>query len=133
MRTGQCLCGAVTYELDAEPQMMALCHCRDCQRVTGGEPAAVALVPAGSFKLRQGEMKAFASRGDSGSMVERNFCPECGSHLLSRLSGGPFDGVKVGTLNEPLALQPQMEIWTSSAQAWGHHPEGAMRFEKNPG
>jgi hypothetical protein len=119
--------------MEAEPTMLALCHCRDCQRVTGGEPAAVALIPRDSFKVRQGAMKAYACQGESGNTVERNFCPECGSHMLSRLQDGPWEAVKVGTLDEPLALQPQMEIWTSSAQPWAHHVEGAMRFEKNPG
>lgn len=133
MRTGRCLCGAVTYELSSEPQMMALCHCRDCQHVTGGEPAAVALIAKGGFKLRQGELRTYACQGDSGNRVERHFCAACGSHLLSGLESGPFDAVKVGTLDEPLPLQPQIEIWTSSAQPWAHHPEGAMRFEKNPG
>jgi hypothetical protein len=133
MRTGQCLCGAVTYELNDEPQMLALCHCRDCQRVTGGEPAAVALIPKGGFRVRQGELKTYACQGESGNTVERRFCPECGSHLLSCLAGGPFDAVKAGTLDEPLSLQPQIEIWTSSAQPWAHHPEGVARFEKNPG
>jgi hypothetical protein len=133
MRSGHCLCGAVAYELEAEPTMLALCHCRDCQRVTGGEPAAVALVPKGSFKISHGTMKAYACQGDSGNRVERNFCPECGSHLLSRLQDGPWEAVKAGTLDEPLAIRPQLEIWTASAQPWAHHPEGVASFEKNPG
>ena len=133
MHTGQCACGAAAYELIAEPQMMALCHCRACQYVSGGSPAVVAIAPAGSFKLTRGELKAYWRESDSGEMVDRNFCPECGTHVVSRLNDGPFVAVKVGTLDEPLQLRPQMEIWTSEAPPWAHHVEGAARFDKNPG
>ena len=133
MRSGRCLCGAVAYELTAEPQMLALCHCRDCQYITGGEPMAVAVAPPGSFRLTRGELRTYMAQADSGNMVDRNFCPTCGTQVVNRLQAGPFVAVTVGTLDEPLALQPQMEIWTVSAQPWAHHPDGAARFDKNPG
>jgi len=133
MRTGRCLCGAVVYELSAEPQMLALCHCRDCQYVSGGEPAAVAVAPAGGFSLIRGQMKAYRSKGASGNLADRHFCEACGTHIVSRLESGPFFAVKVGTLDEPLALAPQMEIWASSALPWAHRPEGIASFEANPG
>jgi hypothetical protein len=123
----------VAYELTAEPQLMALCHCRDCRHVTGGEPAAVAIAPAGSFRLTQGEMKAYWREGASGNSADRNFCPECGTHLVSRLHSGPFVAVMVGNLDEPLGLAPQMEVWTASALPWAHRPDGAQRFEQNAG
>lgn len=132
MRTGQCLCGSVAYELAAEPLMLAFCHCRACQYISGGEPAAVAVAPAGTFRLTQGKLKAYRSKADSGNMADRHFCPECGTHVVSRLEAGPIVAVKVGTLDRPLSLQPQMELWTANAQPWAHRPEVAMRFEKNP-
>lgn len=132
MRTGRCLCGAVRYELAVEPQTFALCHCRDCQYVTGGEPAAVAVAPGEAFRVTQGALKAYRSVGDSGAEVARNFCPECGTQVMSAIAGGLI-AVKVGTLDEPLASAPQIEVWTASAQPWAHHPDGVMRFERNPG
>jgi hypothetical protein len=123
----------VTYELTAEPQMFALCHCRDCQYVSGGGPSCVAVAPAGSFRLIQGALKAYRLAADSGNMVDRNFCPECGTQVVSRLESGPFVAVTVGTLNEPPPTGPQMEIWTCRAPPWAHHPQGATRFERNPG
>jgi hypothetical protein len=132
MRAGRCLCGVTAYELTVEPQMLAFCHCRDCQYVSGGEPAAVAVAPAGSFRLTKGELKVYRTQGDSGGVADRHFCPECGTHIVSRLESGPFLAVKAGTLDEPLSLQPQMEIWTASAQPWAHHPDGAARFDRNP-
>jgi hypothetical protein len=114
--------------------MLALCHCRNCQYIAGGEPVAVAVVSAGSFRLSQGELKAYWATADSGNRVDRNFCPECGTHLVNRLNAGQsIIAVPVATLDEPLPLQPRMEIWTASAQPWAHHPDGVAQFEKNPG
>jgi len=123
----------VAYELTAEPQMVALCHCKDCQHISGGEPMAVALVPPGGFRLTQGTLKAFRTRAASGNVADRHFCADCGSQLASRLDGGPFVAVMVGNLDEPLDMSPQVEVWTSTAQAWAHHPEGTTRFEQNAG
>jgi hypothetical protein len=132
MRTGRCLCGAVAFELTAEPQMLAFCHCRDCQYISGGEPAAVAVAPAGTFRVTQGELKAYRSKAQSGAMADRHFCAACGTHVVSRLDGGPFLAVKVGTLDDVPPLQPQMELWTASAQPWAHRPDVALSFEQNP-
>jgi hypothetical protein len=134
MLTGRCLCGAIAYEVEAEPQAFAFCHCRDCQYITGGQPSAAVVVPAGSLRLLRGELKTFWTRGFSGAMADRNFCPECGTLIASRLKAqSPFVAVMAGTLDEPPPLQPQMEIWTSTAQPWAHRPEGVTAFERNPG
>lgn len=131
MRTGQCLCGDVTYEMNAEPQMVVLCHCRACQSVSGGGPAVVAVFPAGSFRLTKGALKTYWRQADSGAKADRHFCADCGTHLVSRLQDSPFVAVKVGTLDAPLEMTPQLEIWTSTAPPWAHHIEGATRFERN--
>jgi len=131
MHTGGCLCGAVRFELTAEPQMFGFCHCRDCQRLTGGEPVAVVVGPRESFRLTRGALKAFRSTAASGNVADRHFCPECGTHVASRLEAGPFMAVRVSTLDEPPSLQPQFEIWTSTAQPWAHRPPGLASFEEN--
>jgi hypothetical protein len=114
--------------------MLALCHCRNCQYISGGEPVAVAVAPAGSFKVTRGQLKAYWAVADSGRRVDRNFCPECGTHLANRLNAGsPFVAVPVATLDEALPLEPQMEVWAASARSWAHHPPGVASFEKNPG
>jgi len=55
--TGGCSCGAIRYEITAEPSTMLKCHCRDCQRVTGGGFAAAVLVPVESFRLTRGQLR----------------------------------------------------------------------------
>jgi len=123
----------VAYELTDEPQMLALCHCRDCQYITGGEPVAVAIAPAGAFNLTKGALAAYWAPAASGNRVDRNFCAICGTHLVNRLNAGsPFVAVPVATLDEPPPLQPQLEVWTASARPWAHHPEGVATFARNP-
>jgi hypothetical protein len=131
MATGRCLCGAAVYELTVEPQMFGFCHCKDCQKLSGGEPAAVVIGPRDSFRLTQGALKAYRVTSASGAVADRHFCPECGTHIASRLEAGPFMAVKVATLDEPPALQPAFEIWTSTAQPWAHRPAGVASFAEN--
>jgi hypothetical protein len=131
MRTGRCLCGAAAYEISVEPQMFGFCHCRDCQRLSGGEPVAVVLGPRDSFRLTQGELTAYRCTAASGNVADRHFCPQCGTHIASRLEAGPFMAVRVSTLDDPPALSPQFEIWTSTAQIWAHRPPGVASFEEN--
>jgi len=131
MRTGGCLCRKVRYELSVEPQMFGLCHCKDCQHLSGGEPVAIVIGPRDSFKLIAGKLKAHRRTAASGNVVDRHFCPECGTHIVSRLDAGPIMAVRVSTLDEPPPLQPQFEIWASTAQAWAHHPQGVASFAEN--
>jgi hypothetical protein len=131
MRTGGCLCGSVRFELTAEPGMFGFCHCRDCQHLSGGEPVAVVVGPRESFRVTQGELKAYRNIAASGNVTDRHFCADCGAHIASRLEAGPFMAVRVSTLDEPTGLQPQFEIWTSSAQPWAHRPAGVASFEEN--
>src|SRR5947199_1255947 len=85
--SGGCACGAVRYECTAEPIMMFKCHCRDCQRVTGGGFVAGLLVPASAFRLMQGQLRYHFTPRDAGGKHKRGFCAECGS----RLTGREFD------------------------------------------
>ena len=89
---GGCMCGAVRYESTADAVMQASCYCRDCQRSTGSAFAPVLLVPKEAFKLTKGELKHYEVKGDSGNKVSRAFCANCGSPIMSLLSGMPFIG-----------------------------------------
>jgi hypothetical protein len=73
--TGGCLCGA-----------SGNCHCRDCQKSSGGGFVAVMAVPATSLKV-EGQVKYFESKADSGNTFSRGFCPECGARLFGKSSG----------------------------------------------
>jgi hypothetical protein len=130
---GGCYCGAVRYVADGEPMMKAQCHCRECQYITGGAPNLFMALPADGFAYTQGEPSRF-TRSDLERPVTREFCPTCGTHLLTRPPGFAGVIVKIGSLDDPsLFGGPDMAIYTLDKQAFHHVPEGLPAFERMPG
>ncbi len=118
--SGGCLCGEVRYATDADAAFSGNCHCLDCQRVSGGPYAPVMMFPVGAVTIT-GEPRYFVSKGDSGSMIERGFCQNCGSQLFLKLEAIPgLFGVRPGSLDDPSLFQPGMDFYVSSAQPWDH-------------
>ena len=130
--TGGCYCGAVRYEAEGEPLMQAQCHCRECQYITGGSPNMFVAMPAGGFSYTKGAPKQF-KRSDLERPVTREFCPECGTHLTTRVPGLPAVVVKVGTLDDPKQFgTPQMAIYCIDKQPFHQIPDGLATFERLP-
>jgi len=131
---GGCYCGAVRYQATGEPQFKGQCHCRECQYITGGHPNVVMGMPESGFAYIKGSPKQFR-RSDLASPVTREFCGQCGTHLLTRppqLSGVVL--IKVGTLDDPSVFGgPQMAIFTIDKQSFHHIPDGVPAFERVPG
>lgn len=128
--SGGCACGAIRYRTDAEPMVMLNCHCRDCQRATGGAYAAILVVPKASVTV-EGAPKFHTVTGDSGSAVERGFCDRCGSPLAITLARMPeIYGVFAGSLDDPARYQPKVELFTGSAQPWCAMLDGTKKFPK---
>ena len=133
MPTGGCLCGAVRYRVDAEPMFQFACHCRACQHATGGSPTLGMIVPAATLTITQGAPKGYASRSESGSEVERQFCADCGAPLFSKLQSQPqLMVVKVGSLDDPSAFKIGVDMWMSAAQSWHRPHDGAVSLPGNP-
>jgi hypothetical protein len=127
--TGGCACGAIRYEINAEPIVMFTCHCRDCQRTSGGPYTPVFYVPAKAFKITKGSPHYYGTTSEMGGHNKRGFCPECGS----RLFGGASEqgqGVTASSLDDPTLFKPQFEIWTSDAQPWDHMDPNMPKHEK---
>jgi hypothetical protein len=118
--SGGCACGAVRYEVEAEPIVMLNCHCRDCQRASGSAYAAIVVVPKSAVRL-EGELRFHKVLGDNGKAVERGFCPACGSPIGTKLEKIPdILGLQAGSLDDPSRHRPTMDIFTASAQPWDH-------------
>jgi hypothetical protein len=127
--SGGCACGAIRYECNAEPIVMFNCHCRDCQRATGGPFSAVVYVPAKAFKITKGSPRYYKTSSEGGGHNLRGFCPECGS----RLFGGGSDrgqGTNASSLDDPSLFRPRFDIFTSDAQPWDQMHPKLPKFEK---
>jgi hypothetical protein len=110
---GGCYCGKVRYLAEGEPTLKAQCHCRECQYISGGAPNMFVLMPPGGFKYTKGTPKTF-TRSDLEKPVTREFCAECGTHLVTRRPGLPAVILKVGTLDDPSLFgeHAQMAIYS---------------------
>ncbi len=131
---GGCYCGAVRFKAVGEPLFKAQCHCRECQYISGGSPNLVMGVPESGFAYTKGSAKPYR-RSDLENPATREFCPDCGTHLLSKAPGVPGAVMlKVGTLDDPSVFGgPQMAIFTIDKQSFHHVPDGVAVFERTPG
>ena len=131
---GGCYCGAVRYQATGDAIFSGQCHCRQCQYISGGQPNIVMGMPEAGFTYTKGAAKPFR-RADLATPVTREFCAECGTHILSRAPGLPGTVlIKVGTFDDPtLFTGPQMVIYTIDKQPFHHVPEGVPTLERVPG
>ena len=111
--TGGCQCGAVRYALYAEPDV-GICHCRMCQKATGGLFLASAGVPLAQFAWTKGEPAVF----QSSSVAERGFCRECGTPLFFRYLAKDKIDVTIGSLDDPAAAKPTSQVGVESRVPW---------------
>ena len=131
---GRCYCGQIRYRAEGEPVMKLQCHCRECQYISGGSPNVTMGMPEAGFAYTKGAPKIFR-RSDLATPVTREFCGNCGTHLLSRAPAAP--GVvllKVGTFDDPsLFGGAQTAIYTCDKQIFHVVPEDIPVFERVPG
>jgi hypothetical protein len=131
---GGCLCGGVRYRCSTAPVAVLFCHCKDCQRCTGGPFAVVAVVRSGAVEIVQGQTRSHTVTGEDGGRVFREFCPACGSPLFSGLEADRrLIGIKAGSLDDSSQLKPTMHIWTDSAVAWLPIADELPKTPRNPG
>jgi hypothetical protein len=117
---GGCHCGYITYEGEVDPDKTAICHCTDCQTLSGAAFRAVIPVPDHSFSLLSGAPTIYVKAAESGAKRAQGFCPRCGSSIYSTAAGdGPKDYyVRVGTVHQRDRLVPKVQIWSRSRQRW---------------
>lgn len=129
-REGGCACGAVRYRLTSAPMFVHCCHCLDCQRQTGSAFAINALIEADRVMLLSGDPQPVAVPTDSGRPHEIFRCPRCQAAVWSVYGGrSVLRFVRVGTLDQPSALAPDVHIYTRSKVPWVTLPSGVPAFE----
>ena len=130
---GGCACGAIRYESTAEPVMMFYCHCRDCQRSSGGPFSSYVIVPKEALKLLQGSLRFHDSPSQRGGKTHRGFCPDCGSPILVKTdSQANIVAIRTASLDDPSWFNPQMDTWTSDAHTWDQMNPALAKFKQYP-
>jgi hypothetical protein len=131
--TARCACGSVTFEFDTDPDFIAICHCLDCKKASGGEAATWFGVPADDFTLTSGETRAFSYIADSGKTLDRNACPTCSARLYtSNLESFPgLVFVQLGSLDDPSFIVPKLEMFVKRRLPWVK-PLDMPQFEAMP-
>lgn len=117
---GGCHCGSVRYEAEVDPAKTVICHCTDCQIISGAPFRTVVFVPEEQFKILSGDMKTYVKTADSGAKRALNFCPRCGTHIYATSvgDGAKTLGVRVGTSNQRNELRPLKQYWCRSELDW---------------
>lgn len=128
---GGCDCRKVRYRMMTPPLFVHCCHCRWCQRETGSAFVLNALIEADRVELLQGTPDVVLTPSASGKGQKIARCPLCRIALWSNYAGAGdrLRFVRVGTLDDPDRLPPDIHIYTASKQPWVVLPEGALVFE----
>lgn len=117
--TGRCHCGSIRYEAEVDPARVSMCHCADCQMLTGSAFRVNVPAPAETFRLQGGPPKIYVKTADSGNKRAHAFCPECGTPVYATgLSNQTVYSLRLGCLDQRHALEPVRQIWCKSALPW---------------
>lgn len=124
---GGCFCGAVRYEISAEPKSLVHCHCVDCRRASGASSLAWVIIPTEGFRWLSGEPKTFASS----PRVTRTFCGNCGTPLTYRYESSANIDVTTASLDDPNPFGPIKEIWVEQRLGWDVLDEELPHFARS--
>ena len=118
---GACHCGYITFTAIADPATAGVCHCTDCQTLSGSAFRTTIRAEPGSFKLRSGSPSIYIkTTAESGNKREHAFCPRCGTSIYAMSVGAEPKqySLRFGTLRDRDGIAPQRQIWTRSRVAW---------------
>lgn len=117
---GGCHCGALTYEAEVDVDKVTVCHCTDCQKMSGTAFRTVGHAAEKNFKLLSGEPKIYEKVAESGARRAMAFCGNCGTQIYGTSVGeGPkVYGIRLGTASQRDSLTPQRQIWGRSSMPW---------------
>ncbi|HXC27165.1 MAG TPA: GFA family protein [Stellaceae bacterium] len=131
--TGGCHCGHIKYEAEVDPATVRVCHCNDCQKLTGTAfRTNIASLPD-TFRLTSGTPKTYLKTAESGNKRAHGFCPECGTpiYATSPEPNPPSYGLRVGGIDQRKQFaSPNVQIWCESAMPWSMDITEVNRVER---
>ena len=131
---GRCLCGAIEYEAEVDPSSGLICHCTDCQQLTGTAFSTFVFAPRAGFRLLSGAPKIYFKTGSSGAKRAQAFCPNCGSRIYASAAVAEPEryNLRLGTIRQRRELRPQRQIWCRSAFDWVMELGPVKQFPREP-
>ena len=127
---GRCHCGKITFEADIDPETVGICHCTDCQTLSGTAFRTVVPAKKENFKM-SGQPRIYVKTAESGNQRAQAFCPDCGTPLYATQPENPqVYGIRVGTARQRAELKPQRQVWCRSALGWLGELDAGKRIEK---
>jgi hypothetical protein len=120
---GRCHCGQIRYEAEVDPARVSICHCTDCQMLTGSVYRVSVSVDAASWRLLSGTPKIYIKTADSGVRRRHAFCPTCGTPVSASADTDkpPTYSLRIGCLTQRAQLPPRRRIWCKSALEWSEN------------
>jgi len=116
---GACHCGAISFTAEVDPSRVVVCHCTDCQTLSGSPFRVSVPAPIETLKLQQGEPKSYIKTANSGIKRIQAFCPVCGTPLYSTATENSKQVfLRLGSLKQRSALTPALQIWQRSSLSW---------------
>ena len=130
---GACHCGRIRFSADIDPSRVMVCHCEDCQVLSGAPFRAVVAAPIETFVLH-GEPKHYVKVAASGNRRAQAFCPDCGSRLWASAEHDPqMFNLRLGTVRQRAQLAPKSQVWCNSALPWSTNLGAVKQHPKNAG
>ena len=131
--TGGCNCGDVRFEITTLPKLTWICHCRECQRFTGGGGMTNVVFEKKDVHFTKGKPISKGEIGTSGGPTRRGFCASCGCSLTAQADIFPeVHGICASAFDDPSILKVVAHIWTDSMQPWDFLPDGVASFGTTP-
>ena len=128
---GGCHCGHIKYEAEIDPNDVRICHCTDCQTLTGSAYRITVAAPKAGFKLLAGQPKIYVKTAESGNQRAHRFCAECGTPIYAAAITDPQSyGLRVGTIRQRKELRPRKQAWCRSALEWAMNIEALPQSPK---
>ena len=117
---GGCHCGQIKFRAEIDPDKVLVCHCTDCQTLSGSAYRTVAPAKEGTFEIISGKLKMYEKTAEDGSIRIQTFCPDCGTPIFSSPPEGTpgFFGIRAGAIRQREQLVPKRQYWIRSSQKW---------------
>jgi hypothetical protein len=117
---GGCHCGAIAYEAEVDPETVSICHCTDCQHLSGSVYRTSVQAKREALQFLKGRPKEYVKTAQSGAKRAQGFCADCGTPIYSGDPGGnsPVYFIRAGSVRQRAQLVPRRQIWCSSRLPW---------------